>query len=129
MTYPSMAVRKPYSRSASLAAINAAHTVVPGDCASMTFGVFSVNAAVGAQLVAEGRLSDASPWLALHLMLTNDLSPIRGSPIAQTPVITTLPTNGWRVDTQGMAEVRVRLSALTTGSLVVETRLSEQAYA
>lgn len=127
MTYPSMAVRKPYSRSASLAAINAAHTVVPGDCASMTFGVFSVNATVGAQLVAEGRLSDASPWLALHLMPTNDLSP--GSPIAQTPVITTLPTNGWRVDTQGMAEVRVRLSALTTGSLVVEIRLSEQAYA
>jgi hypothetical protein len=127
MTYPSMAVRKPYSRSASLAAINAAHTVVPGDCASMTFGVFSVNATVGAQLVAEGRLSDASPWLALHLMPTNDLTP--GSPIAQTPVITTLPTNGWRVDTQGMAEVRVRLSALTTGSLVVETRLSQQPYA
>lgn len=126
MTYPSMAIRKPYSRSASLAAINAAHTVVPGDCASMTFGVFSVNAAVGAQLVAEGRLSDASPWLALHLMPTNDLTP--GSPIAQTPSITTLPTNGWRVDTQGMAEVRVRLSALTTGSLVVETRLSQQAY-
>ena len=126
MTYPSIAVRKPYAKSASLGAVNAAHTVTVGDAASLTFGVFSVNAASGIQLVAEGQLSDNGPWLAMHLMPTNDLTP--GTPIAATPAISALPTNGWRVDTQGFATVRVKVSAWTAGSVVVESRLSDKIY-
>ena len=59
-------------------------------------------------------------------MPTNDLSP--GTPIAITPAISTLPTNGWRVDTQGFITVRLRVSAWTAGSVVVESRLSDKLY-
>lgn len=126
MTTPSIAVRRPYAKSASLSAVNAAHTVAVADAASIMFGVFSVASPNGITLVAEGRMSDSSPWLAAHLIPTNDLTP--STPLSVTPAISALPTNGWRVATQGFSEVRLRVSAVTNGSLVLESRLSDKAY-
>jgi len=117
MTYPSAAVRRPYARSASLNALNAAHQVEVGDTASLVFGVFSSVAPTGIQLIAEGRLSDTSPWLGLNMR-----------PITQTAAINAQPTNGWRVSTAGFSTVRVRVAAITSGSVVVETRLSDKIY-
>lgn len=125
MTYSSRAVRRPYTVSPSLNALNAAIAVDVGDCATLAFGVLSVNAA-NMQLVAEGQLSDNGPWLLLDVRPTNDTAPT--TPLAQTPAITTLPTNGWRANVQGMSKARVRVSAYTAGSLVVETRLSDKVY-
>jgi hypothetical protein len=116
-----------YSKSASLAAVNAAHTVIVGDAASILFCIFSVASASGITFVAEGQLSDDGPWVTAHLMPTPDLTP--GTPIAVTPAISTLPTSGWRVDAQGFANVRFRMSARVGGSVVVESRLSNKTYA
>ena len=117
---------KAYSRSVSLAAVNAAHTVAVGDAACVLFAVRSVTGASGITFVAEGQLSDDGPWVTAHLMPTPDLTP--STPIAVTPAISTLPTNAWRVDTQGFSTVRFRMSARTGGSVVVESRLSNKAY-
>lgn len=118
---------KPYSKSASLAAVNDAHTVTVGDAACVLFSVFSVASANGITFVAEGQLSDDGPWLTAHLMPTPDLTP--GTPIAVTPAISTLPTTGWRVDTQGFSTIRFRMSARVAGAVVVESRLSNKSYA
>jgi hypothetical protein len=126
MTYPSAAVRRPYARSASLNALNAAHQVEVGDTASLVFGVFSAVAPTGIQLIAEGRLSDTSPWLGLNMRPTNDVTST--APITQTAAINAQPTNGWRVSTAGFSTVRVRVAAITSGSVVVETRLSDKIY-
>lgn len=126
MNYPSIAVRKPYYKSGSLGALNANYTVTVADAASMVFGAFSASSPTGIQLVAEGRMSDTSPWLAMHLMPTDDLTP--GTPIANTGDIPAVAVRGWRVDTQGFASVRVRLAAWTSGSIVLEARLSDKAY-
>lgn len=116
-----------YSLSASLAAVNDAHTVVVGDAACVLFAIDSVASASGITFVAEGQLSDTGPWVTAHLMPTPDLTPT--SPLAVTPAISTLPTTAWRVDTQGFSSVRFRMSARTGGSVVVAARLSNKAYA
>lgn len=126
MSSDSYSYRRRYSKSASLGALNAAHTVVVGDAASAVVCVHSVNAA-NLVLSVQGRISDDGPWLAMHMMPTNDLTP--GTPIATTPAITTLPTQGWRVDLQGFSQFQVIVSSYTAGSVVVATSLCEEAYA
>ncbi len=124
MSYPRDTI---YSRSAELNAVSAAHTVYTADAASAVVCVHSVNAANGITLVAEGQISDDGPWLLMHLMPTNDVTPTL--PIAVTPAISTLPTHGWRVDLQGLVNLRVRVSARTGGGVVVATKLCPVAYA
>lgn len=123
----SLSERKPYSRSASLAAVNDAHTVAVGDSACVMFSIHSVASASGITFVGEGQCSDDGPWITAHLMPTPDLTP--NTPIAVTPAISTLPTNAWRVDVQGFSTVRFRMSARTGGAVVVASRLSDKAYA
>lgn len=125
MSSDSYSYRRRYSKSASLGALNAAHVVTVGDASSAVVCVHSVNSA-NLVLSVQGRISDDGPWLAMHLMPTDDLTP--GAPIAATPAITTLPTRGWRVDLQGFSQFQVIVSTYTAGSVVVATSICEEPY-
>jgi hypothetical protein len=121
MTTTSIAVRKPYYRSPALAAVNNALTINVQDAAHLTFTVFSGSAATGITLVAEGQLSDTGPWVLLNMRQTD-----AASSISVTAALSGQNAHGWRVNTAGLLNVRMRVTAVTTGSIILEARLSDK---
>ena len=114
------------AKSGTLSAVGHEMVMACDGGANATFQVFSQASAVGCQLGADIRTSDDAPWVTCHLSPTNDLTPT--SPIAQTAAFTGMPANGWRVDLQGATSFRIKVNALTSGSLVVQAKLSEEGY-
>jgi hypothetical protein len=114
----------PLSNGASLAAVNAATTVDCEGAASALVQVLSATSLTGCTLVFEGRMSGGStPWIVLNAVATNGTS--KTTAIAVTPTLTGVPTNGWIVSLHGCVEFRVRVSAITTGSLTVGIRITD----
>lgn len=109
-----------FKRSASLAAVNAVFDHNCDGAGSVLIQVDTHAAAVGFQLVAEGRASDTSPWITLGLVPTNSVA--LTVPIVITAAFTGIPAFGWRVDTRGISTLRVRVSARTSGACTVAVR-------
>ena len=119
-------IRNGYKRSVSLAAVAATHEHYCDGAATALIQVHSSASATGARFSAEGRLVDDGPWVLCHIMPTNDMTP--ATPITETVVFSTVPIFGWRVDIQGFSSFRVRVTALTSGSFVINTKLSMHTY-
>jgi hypothetical protein len=60
-------------------------------------------------------------------MTTNDTTP--STPLAITAAFSGIPSFGWRTDLQGISTLRVRVSAITSGAITVNTKLSRHFYA
>ena len=112
-------------RSASLAAVAATHEHYCSGAASALVQVIT-STAVGARFSFEGRTSDDAPWILLHVMPSQDLTP--ATPITETVAFTGIPVMGWRVDLQGCTTFRVRVTVLVSGAFVLQSKLCEQGY-
>ena len=112
-------------RSASLAAVAATHEHHCDGGGTALVQVIS-STAVGAKFSAEGRTSDDAPWILLHVMPTQDLTPV--TPITETAAFTGVPAMGWRVDLQGCSCFRLRVTVLVSGAFVLQSKVSEQGY-
>jgi ABC-type sugar transport system substrate-binding protein len=119
----SFSVRNQTYPSATLAAVNDALVVQPGDANLVTFVPTAVNAPSGIVLTFEGRVSNTDPWVVLSAIPTN--STAYATRLAASAAIAALPTFGWAVATMGFPQVRARCSARTGGTVSIKAVLSD----
>jgi hypothetical protein len=113
--------------SAVLSAVNATVSLDSGGAGSFVAQVTATAPAVGGVLTFEGRINDTAPWVVLSAIVSNGTS--KATAIAASAAITTVPVFAWFVQCQGMAQVRARASALTSGSMTVAIRITPQSLA
>ncbi len=119
-----------YASGAISTAAGAATSYVTLACegaASFFAQVLTVSSLSGCTLVFEGRITPSAPWVVLAAYATNGTA--KGTAIAVTPALSTLPTNGWVVACQGCAEVRVRATAISGGSLTLGIKVTDATFA
>ena len=88
--------------------------------------VLSTASLAGCTLVFEGRLAEDAPWIVLSGYVTDGTA--KQTVVAITPTLTAVPANGWLVSLNGVVQFRVRVSAITGGSLHVGIRLSDTGH-
>lgn len=110
-----------------LNAVNAAVTLDSGGAGSFVAQVIATAPAVGGQLTFEGRINDTAPWVVLSAVGSNGTA--KATAMAASAAITTVPAYAWFVQCQGMAQVRARASALTSGTMTVAIRITPQSLA
>ncbi len=77
----------------------------------------------GCTLVFEGRTGVSAPWVILSALATNGTA--KGTVIAVTPTLAAVPANGWVVSLNGCIQFRVRVTAISAGSIGLAIRLSD----
>ena len=111
---------------ATPAPLTAANQTLQIDCdpaGTALVQVLTAASLTGCTLVFEGRTSEAAPWITLAAYVTNATA--KGTVIAITPTLTAVPANGWLVSLNGVIQFRVRVSAITGGSIGLAIRLSD----
>lgn len=106
-----------------LNAVNAALAIETDPAGTALVQVLSATALTGCTLVFEGRTSPTAPWVRLTAYVTNATA--KGTVIAVTPTLTSVPANGWLISLNGCIEFRVLVSAITGGSIGLAIRLSD----
>lgn len=112
-------------------ALTTANQTLQVDCEGTQSVLVQMLTAVGltgCTLIFEGRIdaNAATPWITLSAYATD--STAKGTTIAVTPALSAVPANGWLVSLNGMAQFRVRITAITGGSLTLGCRLSDTPY-
>lgn len=88
--------------------------------------VLATAALTGCTLVFEGRTNPTAPWVICSAYVTNATA--KGTVIAVTPALTAVPVNGWLISLNGLIQFRVRVSAITGGSITLAVRLSDTSH-
>ena len=85
--------------------------------------VLSATGLTGCTMVFEGRISESAPWVIMAAYVTNATN--KATVVAATPVLAAVPANGWLISLNGFIQFRVRVTAITAGSIGVGIRLSD----
>ncbi len=107
-------------------ALNAVDQTLQIDCdpnGTALVQVLTASTLAGCTLVFEGRIAEDIPWIVLGAYPTDAAG--KSTVIAATPALAGVPSNGWLVSLNGCVQFRVRVSAITGGSLTLGIRLSD----